>query len=428
MGAPGAPSRAEEKRGGSQLARLAARAAPWAGLAAFALLWWRERRSDRRGALQPEAIPALYEAAEPRRGRRALAPPQIPPSGWKDVLWRTWLEIGRDRLAATAGGVTFYALLAIFPGIGAFVSLYGLFADVHTVSGQLAQLAAFVPADALSLVGDQMVRLATLRPETLSFAFVLGVLFSVWSANAGMAALFDGLNVVYEEAEKRNFFVRRLLTLSFTFAALAFVTLTIAILVAVPIALAWIGLGESLLTPLRWLVELVLAAIAFAVVYRYGPSRERARWRWVRPGAAAAALGWVAISLGFSWYLNHLAHYDITYGPLGAVIGFMMWIWLSNMVVLLGAEFNAEMEHQTAEDSTTGPARPIGLRGAAMADSVGPAFGGVRRQASLVLAMLRRQLWRWRGRPGAPPQEGPTPARPPGPPAWPPGPRRSAGR
>jgi membrane protein len=373
-------------------------------MAAFALLWRRERRRAARAlpSLPPLAIPALYDAAEPGRGRLAEAPPQIPPKGWKDVLWRTWLEIGRDRLPATAGGVTFFTLLAIFPAIAAFVSLYGLFADVGEVSRELTQLAAFVPEAVLTLVAEQMMRLATARPETLSFAFLLGLVFSVWSANASMASLFDGLNVVYEEREKRNFFVRRIVTFAFTLAALIFFTATTAILVAIPIALNWMGLGETLLVPLRWILELGLAALAFGIVYRYGPSRERARWRWVRPGAAAAALVWVGASLAFSWYLNHLAHYDVTYGSLAAVVGFMMWIWVSVMVVLLGAELNAELEHQTAQDSTTGRPQPIGRRGAVMADTVGASFGGVRHEAGLIWAMLRRQAGRVRGRRRAP--------------------------
>lgn len=366
---------------------------PWAGAAAFAWLWLRERRAAR-DDLSKTGVAALAEAREPGRGRHAPSPPRIPPKGWKDVLWRVWLEIGRDRLMATAGGVTFYTLLAIFPAIGAFVSLYGLFADVGEVSRQLSDLAAFVPAGALALVAEQMVRLATARAETLSAAFVVSLLLSVWSANAGVAALFDGLNVIYGEREKRNFFVRRLLTYAFTFCAIIFLTMVTAILVAAPIALQLLGLRETLLLPLRWILLLGITAASFAVVYRYGPSREQARWRWVWVGAIAAAAGWIGGSLGFSWYLNHVAHYDVTYGPLGAIMGFMMWIWVSVVAVLLGAELNAEMEHQTLKDTTTGAPKPLGLRGAVMADTVGPSFGGWRRQAGLVWAMLKRQAER----------------------------------
>lgn len=422
------------------------RAAPWAGVAAFAWLWMRERRrSEPDPRLPPEALPHLYDASEPGRGRLAPSPMHIPWHGWTDVLWRTYHEIGRDRLPATAGGVTFYALLAIFPAIAAFVSLYGLFFDVGEVSRQLSQMAAFVPASVLTLVAEQMIRLATARPETLSFAFLVSLLLSIWSANAGMAALFDGLNVVYQEKEKRNFFVRRILSYVFTLSALLFATASTAILVAAPIGLRLLDLGETLLVPLRWLLLLGLATFAFCVIYRYGPSRERARWRWVLVGAAAAAVGWVAASLVFSWYINHLAHFDVTYGPLGTVMVFMMWIWVSAMVLLLGAELNAELEHQTALDSTTGQEQPIGARGAMMADSVGPSSGGVRNQARLAWAMLERQAARLRRRHRDEARKAPStasrsprpegeergvvkPARLPAPPGGRPGLRRSAAR
>jgi membrane protein len=361
-------------------------------MAVFAGLWLFERSRGPAAAIAPEDLPVLFETAEPGRGRLAEAPPQIPGKGWRDVLWRTLLEVFRDRLPATAAGVTFFALLAIFPALGAFVSLYGLFADINTVSQQLSQLAAFVPAEVLSLLAQQMVRLATARPDALSFAFVISLLFSLWTANAGTAALFDGLNVVYSETEKRNFFVRRALSYAFTVLGVVFVTLTTAILVAIPLAFEWLGFGGSLLVPLRWLLLPGLAATAFGVVYRYGPSRQRARWRWVRPGAAAAAVAWVGVSLLFSFYLNHLAHYDVTYGSLGAMVGFMVWLWLSVMVVLLGAELNAELEHQTALDSTTGRPRPLGRRGARMADSVGPSFRAKRRFGGEVAATLRGRM------------------------------------
>lgn len=399
-------------------------------MAAFAFLWLRARGGRETLKVAPDDLPALLDAAEPGRGRLADAPPQIPGRGWRDVLWRTLVDIFRDRIPATAGGVTFFALLAIFPAIGAFVSLYGLFANVHTLSQELAQLAAFVPAGVLTLVAEQMVRLATARSDTLSLAFVLGLVVSIWSANAGTAALFDGLNVVYEETERRNFFTRRLLTYAFTALGVIFLTLTIAILVGIPLALDWLDLRQSLLAPLRWLLLPGLAAAAFGVVYRYGPSRQHARWRWVWPGAAAAAVAWIGVSLLFSVYVNHLAHYDATYGPLGAVVGLMVWIWLSAMVVLIGGELNAELEHQTACDSTTGRPRPIGERGAKMGDTVGTSFHGLRRPGGRLAARLQRQAELAREAKEAPPAEEElvTPARPRGRPAGRPGPRRSGDR
>jgi membrane protein len=207
-----------------------------------------------------------------------------------------------------------------------------------------------------------------------------------------MKALFDGLNIAYDEVEKRHYVGRTALTYAFTLAALAFLAVMSVILVAAPIYLRrWGWSGSSLWwIPLRWLVLFAVAAAGFAVVYRYGPCRATARWRWVTSGAVFAATLWLGGSLGFSWYLNNIAHFDVTYGSLGAVIGFMMWIWFSVMLVLIGAELNAEIEHQTACDSTTGPAMPLGERGAAMADTVGLAFS-VRRAWRSVLADGRRQ-------------------------------------
>jgi len=365
--------------------------APWVGLAAVSALLARHRRRQPRLSQDAVAPPELFERAEPGRGRLARAPARIPLKGWRDILWRTWLEASRDRLPSVAAGVTFYALLAIFPAVGAFVSLYGLFADVGVVREQLNDLAAFVPREVLTLVGDQMMQIATRQNAGLSIALVLSLLLSLWTANAGVAALFDGLNVAYDETEKRNFFVRRATTYAFTAALVAFTVLVAGVLVAVPIYLRRLGLLDTWLAPFRWVVLTVLTACAFAVLYRFGPSRQQARWRWVRWGAAVAAVAWVAASLGFSWYVNHVAHYNATYGSLGAAVGFMMWIWVSVMVVLLGAELDAEIEHQTALDSTTGAPLPMGARGAAMADTVGLKVEGVPG-----FARLRTLLGRWR--------------------------------
>jgi membrane protein len=342
--------------------------------------------------VQVEADPATFEALEPGRGRLALHPHHIPWRGWKDILWRTYREAGRDRLTVVAGSVTYYTLLAVFPGLGVVVSLYGLFADVRMVQEQLVQLSAIFPPEAVRLIGEQMLRLATGEAAGLSLAFVISLLLSVWSANAGMKSLFDGLNVAYDEMEKRNYVFRVALTYGFTFALLAFLTAVSAILVAAPFLLDALRLRHELLIAARWPLVYALAAGAFAIVYRYGPSRERARWRWVTPGSFAAAFLWMAGSAGFSWYVNNVARLDVTYGSLGAIISFMLWIWFSVMVVLLGAELNAELEHQTAMDSTTGAPRPLGERGAVMADTVGVSFRGVRHGLASLWATTSRQV------------------------------------
>ena len=380
-------------RRGPRLAPVLLTAAPWLALVAMAAVSIKRPAKEQPGlSVQQVMAPETFDALEPGRGRLAAAPHRIPPLGWKDVAWRTWREVSHDKLTVVAGGITFYSLLALFPALGVFVSLYGLFADVAQVQRQLFELAAIIPPDVVDILGDQMLRLARQRQSTLSAAFLISLLLSVWSANAGMKSLFDGLNVAYDETEKRNFFNRTALTYLFTGGGLLFATLVTLILVAVPIVLRRTGAEHfsGLWIPLRWLALFAVAALAFAVVYRYGPCRARARWRWVTPGAVFSAGFWLLGSLGFSWYVNNIAHFDVTYGSLGAVIGFMMWIWFSVVVVLVGAELNAEIEHQTALDSTTGAPRPMGERGAAMADTVGLAFS-VRRTWSSVVGVGRRQ-------------------------------------
>lgn len=362
------------------LARLALPLAPWVALATLAALWPRvsqQPQKPRPGlSVQAAAAPETFEVAEPGRGRLAPKPTRIPAKGWKDIAWRVYREMNDDKLAAVAGGVTFYTLLALFPGLGVFVSLYGLVADVGQARDQLLELSAILPASVIQILGDQMTALAARPSASLSFAFVVSLLLSVWSANAGMKALFDGLNVAYDEKEKRNFFKLTLTTYFFTLGAVVFLTLVAGLLVALPLAFEFMGMADlgGLWIPLRWLILLGLGAAAFSLVYRYAPCRQRAQWRWVTPGGLFAAGFWLIGSLGFSWYVNNVAHYDATYGALGAVIGFMMWIWFSIMVILLGGELNAEIEHQTARDSTTGVEQPMGARGAAMADTVGLAF------------------------------------------------------
>jgi membrane protein len=316
------------------------------------------------------------QTAAPGHGRCAGNPLQIPLRGWKDILFRTFQQINEDRLLATAGGVVFYGLLALFPAITALVSSYGLFADPATISQHLQSLALMLPEGSFAIVQDQVDRVLAKNNSTLGLTFAVGLLIAIWSANAGMKAVLDALNVVYEEKEKRSFVTLNLVSLSFTIASLAAILAMVGGVVAVPLALGRIGLGQNLEAVIRlgrWPFLALALLAALAILYRYGPSRARARWQWLSIGALAAAILWLLGSALLSLYLSDFANYTATYGSLGAVIGLMTWMWMSAVVVLCGAELNSEIEHQTAIDSTEGTAKPLGRRGARMADTIGKA-------------------------------------------------------
>ncbi len=313
---------------------------------------------------------------DPGRGREAETPTGIPARGWKDILWRVWEEIGQDRVMAVAAGVTFYGLLAIFPAIAAFVSLYGLVADPAQIEGHLAAASTVLPGGAIEIVGEQVRRIASQGSGSLGFGFAAGLAVSLWSANAGMKAIFDALNVVYDEEERRSFIKLNAQSLLFTVGAIVILMTAIVATAVLPHLLDFIGLGKALewtLAILRWPLLLVLVVAGLAVLYRWGPSRDKAEWNWVTPGSLAASVLWLAGSMLFSWYATNFGSYNETYGSLGAVVGFMTWMWISTIVVLLGAELNAEMEHQTAKDTTEGAPKPMGARRAAMADTLGEA-------------------------------------------------------
>ncbi|MFZ5693843.1 MAG: YihY/virulence factor BrkB family protein [Pseudomonadota bacterium] len=331
------------------------------------------------GEVKPDDEPRSVHTARAReygRGRNATSPADIPLAGWRDIAWRVYAEIQNDRLLAVAAGVVFYGLLALFPAITALVSSYALFADAATIGKHLAFAAALMPGGAYGIVEEQITRIAQGSSGGLSTAFLLGLLIAVWSANAGMKAMIDALNVIYGETEQRSVVRLNLLSLTMTLGGLLFLLVAIGTVIALPLVFAWFGIeswSEWAIAMLRWPAIMVVIALALAVLYRFGPSRRAAQWKWLSVGAVAATLLWIAGSALFSWYLSNFADYNATYGSLGAGIGLMMWLWLTSIAILIGAEINAEIEHQTAQDTTIGRTRPIGSRGAVMADTIGAA-------------------------------------------------------
>ncbi|MDH2404912.1 YihY/virulence factor BrkB family protein [Bradyrhizobium sp. SSUT18] len=326
-------------------------------------------------ANSPETSPA-GAAMQPGRGRRSKNPFAIPWAGWKDIFWRTYQRIDDDRLLATAGGVVFFGLLAIFPAVTALVSSYGLFADPSTISSNLQTLATMLPEGSFQIVEDQVGRVVSNGNTALGATFLFGLVLAIWSANAGVKSIFDALNVAYEEREKRSFIKLNLMSLAFTIGGIVAVLVMVGTVVAFPLALDHLGIApeSKLIVALaRWPLLLVILLAALAILYRFAPSRDAPRWQWLSIGAVTAGILWIAGSALLSWYLSEFANYNATYGSLGAAIGLMTWMWMSAIVIMFGAELNSEIERQTLRDTTTGPPKPLGTREAVAADTVGAA-------------------------------------------------------
>jgi membrane protein len=331
------------------------------------------RRNDEGSS--PETNPARA-VAQPGRGRRAKSPLQIPWAGWKDIFWRTYQRIDEDRLLATAGGVVFFGLLAIFPAVTALVSFYGLFADPSTISANLQKLAMMLPQGTFQIVEEQIGRVVSKGNTALGATFLFGLLLAIWSANAGVKAIFDALNVAYEEREKRSFIRLNLTSLAFTIGGIIGLLLMVGAVVAFPLALDHLGLApdsKMIVALARWPLLFVVLLAALAILYRFAPSRDEPRWQWLSIGAVTAAVLWIAGSALLSLYLSKFANYSATYGSLGAAIGLMMWMWMSAIVIMFGAELNSEIERQTLRDTTEGQPKPLGTRQAVSADTVGAA-------------------------------------------------------
>jgi membrane protein len=351
------------------------------GLVAIAVIVERTAPTDNaKPALPPKegrhASTAGLASEKGNRGRDAESPSDIPAKGWKDILWRVYGNVSDHRILALAAGMTYYSILAIFPALAALVAIYGLFTDPASIAKHLDVVSGFIPGGAAEVAREQLTRVASKGGSTLGFTFAIGLIISLWSANAAMKALFDTLNIVYGEQEKRGLLKLNAMSLGFTLAAIAFILSALAAVVVIPVILEYLGLSNAadlLIRIARWPAMFLALAIGLSFIYRFGPSREAPRWRWITWGSAAATIMWIVASALFSFYAANFGTFNETYGSLGAAIGFMTWLWISAIAILLGAELNAEMEHQTKRDTTTGGPKPLGTRGAKMADTLGAA-------------------------------------------------------
>lgn len=307
-------------------------------------------------------------------GREANSPREVPASGWWQILKRTYVESGDDNLGLVAAGVAFYGFLAMVPALGAMVLTYGLVVDASDIPRQMQALTGQIPQDAARLIQEQLTAVARTAPDKKGWGLVLAIGLAIYGAMQGAGGIVGALNIVYEQKETRGFIRTTLLNAAVTLAS---VLLAVALLVAASVT-GFLeefarGLGDAAVIVIKaaaWAGAAALASAAVAALYRYTPNRAHARWRWLTPGSVLATAGLIVASAGFGWYAASFGNYNATYGSLGAVVVLLLWLYLSAYVLLVGAELNAELEHQTARDTTTGPERPLGQRRARMADEV----------------------------------------------------------
>ena len=305
-------------------------------------------------------------------GGDAERPRDIPKGGWFQILKRAWKEAKADQVPLIAAGVAYYAFLAVFPAIIAAVLLYGLLADPAQVASQVDQIGKALPTSAQDLLAEQMKSLTQTSEQSLGIGLIVSLLAALWSASGGMGNLITAVNITYDEDDERGFVRSKGLALAMTLGAIVFVVVAIALIAVLPGVVDAIWLPPAVqvvVEAVRWLGLVVAMMAALAVLYRVAPDRESPRMRWVSVGAVTATVLWVIASIGFSLYVDNFSSYGKTYGSLAGVVVLLLWLWITNYLVLLGAEINAEAEQQTARDTTTGAEQPIGTRGAVKADS-----------------------------------------------------------
>ncbi len=308
------------------------------------------------------------------RGRDASSPSDIPSKGWKDIALRLKDEVSEDRVGLIAAGVAFYGLLALFPAITAILAIGGLLVEPNQIIEQLSAFSGLIPEAAMTIIIEQATTVAGSREGGLGLAAILGFGLAIYSASKGMGSLMDGMNVAYDETEKRGFFRLKLETLGLTLFLIFGLLIGLSTMIVVPVVLTVVDFGvltETLGTVVVIVLLLGLTLIGLAVLYRYGPSRDAPELQWATPGAIAACVLWLLGSAGFAFYVANFGSYNESFGALGGVVILLMWLWISAYVIILGAELNAEMEAQTRHDTTIGQDKPMGTRDAEKADKLG---------------------------------------------------------
>ncbi len=314
-------------------------------------------------------------------GRNADSPGDIPASGWKGILKRVKVELKNDHVSLLGAGVAFKLLLALFPGLIAVITIWGLVSTPDQITSQLEGFTAGLPRDAGELLSAQIAKVAKGGNGTLSVALITSLAVAIWSASGGMAGLMEGCTTAYDEVDERKFPIKRGIAILLTIGAIVFLIVAIGLIAVLPAILSSVGLGsaaETAMSILRWPLLALMVAAGLAVLYKYAPDRDQPKLRWVSWGAVIATILWLIGSALFTLYVNNFGKFSETYGSFAGIIVLMLWLFLTAFIVLLGAEINGEIERQTAKDSTVGEERPMGQRNAAPADTTPEDFDSPR--------------------------------------------------
>lgn len=306
---------------------------------------------------------------ERERGRWAASPWRIHAAGWRDIASRVRREYETDHVGLTGAGVAFFAFTALAPLLVVAVSLFGLFASPARIGEMVAHARATMPVEVVNVLERQIASITAERSSGLGLAAGLGLLLALWSASTGMVNLMQAVNIAYEEdTDDRPLWRKRLVAMALTLGTIGLLVVS-TIIVTTTASID--GAPGVVAQVAGWAIVGVLALFGLAVLYRFGPDRRDAEWIWVSPGSLLTVMAWVVASIGFRFLVGRFGSFNETYGALGAVVVLLLWLYLSSLLIIIGAEINAEIEHQTRRDTTAGPDLPIGERGAVVADTVG---------------------------------------------------------
>lgn len=305
-------------------------------------------------------------------GGDARYPTGIPRQGWQQVARRVWDETQIDQVPLLAAGVAFWGFISLFPAMTACVAVYGLVSDPTMVTRQAETITDALPQEAAALIVDQMQAITSQPQDALTFSLLISVLLALWTASAAVSNMMSAVNTAYDEEETRGYLRRKGIALVLTLGAIAFVVIAVGLIAVAPLLLDTFVSDQrtrTLLQAGRW-AGLVLAVLGgTALLYKVAPDRNPPRLAWVSPGSLLATALWLLASGGFALYVDTVGRYSRTYGTLAGVAILMLWLWITALIVLVGAEINAEAEQQTTHDTTTGDPRPMGQRDAVKADS-----------------------------------------------------------